>query len=52
MTKPILLAVHDDDRDRQVLQRALTTRYSDGYQIPAISRMVVDSPRRWAPGIR
>jgi thioredoxin reductase (NADPH) len=33
MTKPILLAVHDDDRDRKVLERALTTRYSDGYQI-------------------
>jgi thioredoxin reductase (NADPH) len=33
MTKPILLVVHEDVRDREILEQALTDRYSSGYQI-------------------
>ena len=33
MARPILLAVHEDVRDREVLERELTDRYSRGYQI-------------------
>jgi hypothetical protein len=33
MTKPILLVMHEDVRDREILEQALTDRYSSGYQI-------------------
>src|SRR3954452_22199492 len=33
MPKPILLTVHDQQTEREVLQRELTSRYSSGYDI-------------------
>ena len=33
MAKPIILVVHEDAPDRELLERELTDRYSNGYQI-------------------